>query len=380
MKGFSVKEKWELAARSLSLCPPRVLAAVCAQVAPSGLFCPKSAPDGIPMCQETSASWGNYSPPQTSSQEQALLLCCSPLSLLWSLPVFWAACQKPRVLAPPAPHWGQVWALAAPEEDVSPHTYPPPLSHPVDARGGGPVYSFGTWFLDPTGYASWYPDPLLEPKYQLGVLGALFCCHLGLDTYSPCMLRSLNVICPSTWAWGLTTVASLVWPPIPPESNYFWSCLNSLHPSGIVTFLKNIYLFRLHRVLVAAFGLIVAACMRDLVPRPGIEPRPPALWVRSLTHWTTREVPGHCDFIYLLTYPCNQPISPTLVPDPGPFPALFHPPPVAPPAWASGSDVDDNSVKGILRGWNNQAQRICLNGLMCKFQIGIEGTRPSSSL
>ena len=28
----------------------------------------------------------------------------------------------------------------------------------------------------------------------------------------------------------------------------------------------------------------------DLVPRPGIEPRPPALGARSLTHWTTREV------------------------------------------------------------------------------------------
>ena len=31
--------------------------------------------------------------------------------------------------------------------------------------------------------------------------------------------------------------------------------------------------------------------MQDLVPRPGIEPRPPALGAWSLTHWTTREVP-----------------------------------------------------------------------------------------
>ena len=35
----------------------------------------------------------------------------------------------------------------------------------------------------------------------------------------------------------------------------------------------------------------VAACIRDLVPQPGIEPSPPALGARSLTHWTTREVP-----------------------------------------------------------------------------------------
>ena len=29
----------------------------------------------------------------------------------------------------------------------------------------------------------------------------------------------------------------------------------------------------------------------DLVPRPGMEPRPPALGVQSLSKWTTREVP-----------------------------------------------------------------------------------------
>ena len=51
-------------------------------------------------------------------------------------------------------------------------------------------------------------------------------------------------------------------------------------------------------VLVAACGLLAAVCkllvtarMRDLVPRPGIEPGPPALGVQSLTHWTIREVP-----------------------------------------------------------------------------------------
>ena len=31
--------------------------------------------------------------------------------------------------------------------------------------------------------------------------------------------------------------------------------------------------------------------MWDLVPQPGIQPRPPALGVQSLSHWTTREVP-----------------------------------------------------------------------------------------
>ena len=30
--------------------------------------------------------------------------------------------------------------------------------------------------------------------------------------------------------------------------------------------------------------------MWDLVPLPGIKPRPPALEEKSLNHWTTREV------------------------------------------------------------------------------------------
>ena len=77
-----------------------------------------------------------------------------------------------------------------------------------------------------------------------------------------------------------------------------------------VCFLIFIYLFWLgqvlpvaHRMFVVACGtfscgtqtlscgLLVAACMWDLVPWPGIKPWAPALGARSLTHWTTREVP-----------------------------------------------------------------------------------------
>ena len=38
-------------------------------------------------------------------------------------------------------------------------------------------------------------------------------------------------------------------------------------------------------------GSLVAACMRDLVPRPGIKPGPPTLGTWCLTHWATGEVP-----------------------------------------------------------------------------------------
>ena len=49
--------------------------------------------------------------------------------------------------------------------------------------------------------------------------------------------------------------------------------------------------------LVAACGLLVAACTRDLVPRPGIDPGPHALGVWSLTHWTTYFI-NFCSSLY----------------------------------------------------------------------------------
>ena len=48
-------------------------------------------------------------------------------------------------------------------------------------------------------------------------------------------------------------------------------------------------LFWLRRIFVVACGLLSCGTW-DLVPQSGIEPRPPALGVWSLTHWTTREV------------------------------------------------------------------------------------------
>ena len=53
-------------------------------------------------------------------------------------------------------------------------------------------------------------------------------------------------------------------------------------------------------LLVVACGIfscgtrILSCGMWDLVPRPGIEPGPPALGAQSLSHWTAREVPSLC--------------------------------------------------------------------------------------
>ena len=64
-----------------------------------------------------------------------------------------------------------------------------------------------------------------------------------------------------------------------------------------------VFLVAACKLLVAACKLLVATCMWDLVPQPGIEPRPPALGAWSLTHWTTREVPL-C--IFWITVPCQM--------------------------------------------------------------------------
>ena len=76
----------------------------------------------------------------------------------------------------------------------------------------------------------------------------------------------------------------------------------------------------LHPVLVVVHEIFVASCrifpvapglsscgMWNLVSWPGIEPRPPALGAWSLSHWTTREVPG-CNAWYFLPSPpgCTQ--------------------------------------------------------------------------
>ena len=51
----------------------------------------------------------------------------------------------------------------------------------------------------------------------------------------------------------------------------------------------------LHQILVALHGVFLASCgifscgMQNLVPWPGIKPRPLALGAWSLNHWTTRE-------------------------------------------------------------------------------------------
>ena len=77
-----------------------------------------------------------------------------------------------------------------------------------------------------------------------------------------------------------------------------WGSQESRCSAGAESLFFSIYLcLWLHRALVAHAGSlscitqILGCSMRNLIPWPGIEPGPPAFGTRSLSHWTTREVP-----------------------------------------------------------------------------------------
>ena len=48
----------------------------------------------------------------------------------------------------------------------------------------------------------------------------------------------------------------------------------------------------------------LSCCLWDLVPWPGIKPRPPALGAWHLSHWTTREVPLSANFFLMFYLHC----------------------------------------------------------------------------
>ena len=50
--------------------------------------------------------------------------------------------------------------------------------------------------------------------------------------------------------------------------------------------------------VVVAGGFHCSAACGILIPQPGIEPMPPALEVQSFNHWTSKETPWLCGFIW----------------------------------------------------------------------------------
>ena len=84
---------------------------------------------------------------------------------------------------------------------------------------------------------------------------------------------------------------------------FFWFCRVLVAAHGLLSCSRRASLLRLAGSLVVAYELLVAACVWDLVPWPGIKPRPPALGAWSLNHCTTREDP---DLLRFWELPCQN--------------------------------------------------------------------------
>ena len=68
---------------------------------------------------------------------------------------------------------------------------------------------------------------------------------------------------------------------------FLWHCPFILLPRG-----DSLTPFFFKKIIFIYLSVLGLSCgIWDLVSRPGIEPRPPALGTWSLSHWATREVP-----------------------------------------------------------------------------------------
>ena len=85
--------------------------------------------------------------------------------------------------------------------------------------------------------------------------------------------------------WGTSYLANFL-------SNYPIDFLSFLTPSLLTPFLHFFYHFPPPFLLLFSFFLFFFF-VGSLVPRPEIEPKPPAVEAWSLNHWTTGEVPLH---------------------------------------------------------------------------------------
>ena len=150
--------------------------------------------------------------------------------------------------------------------------------------------------------------------YLLRVLPGTCCWCIRLSPGSPCppVLETNWFFC----NWTDPNIGScLIWP------SPSWTLLSSTVRWG------GSRLLHLLRPCLSLFIFIVVwlYCLayEILVPQPGIEPRPSAVKVQSLNHWTTREFPTLIfkvqSFAYSLTLPpCLPPSLPPSLP-------FFHP-------------------------------------------------------
>ena len=81
------------------------------------------------------------------------------------------------------------------------------------------------------------------------------------------------------------------------EYNSFITSLNYLAVLGLNTG-SSVFSATCRVSWLQCADFLVAACMWDLVPRPGIEPRLPTLGLWTLTPWTTMGSPYHLILVF----------------------------------------------------------------------------------
>ena len=132
-------------------------------------------------------------------------------------------------------------------------------------------------------------------------------------TYSPCSFACLTTLIISWLEFLISSVSPPTLLPSKPASHTVSPISGKVNSTLIFLFKKNIYLAMLGLVCskgTLCFGLL------DLVPWPGVKPRPPSLGAQGLSPWTTREVPILYFFEpkswhhpWFLSYPTSIPLT-----------------------------------------------------------------------
>ena len=115
--------------------------------------------------------------------------------------------------------------------------------------------------------------------------------HLNL-----CRPLLLPSVFPSIRVFSSESALHIRWPKywnfsfsISPSSQY--SGLIFLQSKRLSRVFLNTTVQKILKILIYLAVLGLSCSMWDLVPWPGMEPKPPALGAQSLSYWTTREVP-----------------------------------------------------------------------------------------
>ena len=127
------------------------------------------------------------------------------------------------------------------------------------------------------------PCPSLSPGDCSNSCPLSHCCHPTILSSVVRVFSSesaLHIRWPKYWNFSFS---------ISPSNQY--SGLISLQSKRLSRVVLNTTVQKILKIFIYLAVLGLSCSMWDLVPWPGMEPKPPALGAQSLSYWTTREVP-----------------------------------------------------------------------------------------